>query len=132
MLFTNSIRFPNMFDIDSGQTKLDGGITSINRCIGLILTSAKGELFGDPEYGSDLYALLFNQFSMTLVDTIKDVIVRDITQFESRVVVTTDDIEIEEIKDRRVNAFKITIKYMLKNSSESGSTIIEMEDRGNG
>ena len=55
MLFSNSIKFPNIFGLTDGSTKIEQEFTSINRCIALILTTAKGELLMNPDFGSTLY-----------------------------------------------------------------------------
>ena len=63
MLFKQSLKHPDIFNLISGKVDFDKDFTSINRCIGLILTTGKGELLGDPELVCRLYELLFNQYN---------------------------------------------------------------------
>jgi phage baseplate assembly protein W len=129
LLFTKSIKYPVTFNLVSGATELDDKITSINRCIGLLLTTAKGELLGDPDFGCRLYEILFDQYSNTLVDIAKQDIVDNISLFESRVIVTDKDIEILEHKDGIRNSYNIKITYTIKNSNQISNTEILLEER---
>lgn len=127
MLFTNSIKFPNIFSLTSGNTTLDGEYTSINRCIALILTTAKGELLGDPDYGCTLYERLFNNYTEELQDIIKDDIVDSINRYEKRVIVTSDDINITPVENTE-HSFNISISYKLRNSDISNEAVITMSE----
>lgn len=129
MLYTKSIKHPQMFDLTSGKTDLDDNIVSINRCLGLLLTSAKGELFGDPNFGSRLYELLFDQASKTLDEIIKQEIVDAVTEFETRVQISTNDITIQENKDGLRNSYTITIHYVVSNSMQQNDFNITVEER---
>ena len=125
MLFTNSIKFPNIFNLESGNTSLDSEYTSINRCLALILTTAKGELLGDPDYGCTLYEQLFNNYTEERQSIIKNDIVDSINKFEKRIIVTSEDITIKPIDNTEHN-FQITISYQLRNSDVSNSAIIDI------
>ena len=128
MLFTKSIKYPVTFNLVSGSTDLDEDVTSINRCIGLILTTGKGELLGDPDFGCRLYELLFNQFSRTFEEEVKTEIVKAITAYESRVIVNTDGIEITHLENTDRNSYRIQISYNLKNTSKFSKTEITVEE----
>lgn len=131
MLYTNSISFPNMFNIESGNTVLDSEILSINRCLGLLLTTAKGELLGDPDFGCDLYKNLFDQYSSEYADVMKDSLVNDILKYESRITLTSTDIKIDNsstVGDR--NAYNITISYKLKNSNTYNDFSLTLSEMG--
>lgn len=126
MLFTNSIKFPNLFDLTSGNTNVDTEFTSINRCIGLILTTAKGELLGDPDYGCNLYVRLFNGYTESESDLIKNDIVDSLTRYEKRINISVSDIEIEPV-DIEAHKFKIHISYKLKNSDIINDTFLNID-----
>lgn len=117
-----------MFNLTSGGTDLDKKTTSINRCIGLILTSAKGELLGDPDYGSRLYELLFEQYSPALESRIKDEIVQSVTRYEKRIRIQTSDIMIEHVEDADRNKYHIQITYDISGTSNQGSTTFMLEE----
>lgn len=126
MLFKNSIKFPNIFDLTSGDTNVDKEYTSINRCLALLLTTAKGELLGDPDYGCTLYERLFNGFTPAEQSEIKDDIVDAISKYEKRIVVNTTNIDIEQI-DVEAHKYKISISYKLKNSDLYSTAFVDMK-----
>lgn len=131
MLFPKSISYPTTFDIDSGVTKLDSDYLSINMCLALLLTTAKNELLGDPDFGCRLYELLFEQASDDLLDEIKDDIVENIKKFETRVTVNREDIEIKHRENTDRNAYTITITYRINNTQRTNTTDIILEEREN-
>lgn len=129
MLFKSSLKFPNMFDLTIGDTNLDNTYTSINRCLALLLTSAKGELLGDPDYGCTLYERLFNNYTITQKDIIISEIIEAINKYEKRITVNNTDINIESDPNND-HRYMIHIKYSLKNSdipSETYVTITKKE-----
>ena len=131
MLFKKSIKYPIIFDKVSGSTMLDDEFTSINRCIALILTSAKGELLGSPDFGSHLYEMLFDPATSDSLDDIVSDIVETLKVYEKRVVVRKQDITI--VKNEKVpNAYNITINYTLSNSNLSNSTSIYIDGNEGG
>ena len=118
MIYTSSIKHPKLFSITKGNTDLDKLYVSINRSIALILLTAKGELFGNPDFGSNIRMYLFNNITDLMINKLKEEIVDSITQWESRITLTTSDINI--IADD--TKLKINIKYNLVNSEATGST----------
>ena len=128
MLYTKSIKYPNTFDLISGKTQLDEKLVSINKCIALILTSAKGELLCDPDFGSTLYELLFEQYSDNLQKVIKSEIVSCVSKYESRVVFGEENITITQNTDGNRNSFTITINYTVRNSSAQSTVDVELEE----
>ena len=131
MLYTKSIKYPNPFNLQSGKTDLSESTTSINQCIGLILTTAKGELLGDPDFGCTLYEILFEQYSLNTEVLVKKEIAESINTYEHRVTVSEQDISIEESMDEigHKNRYKITISYMINNTSKINTTTVMVEER---
>lgn len=127
MLFTNSVKFPNIFSLSTGQTNTDSQFTSINRCIALILTTAHGELLGDPDFGCGLYEKLFNNYTNEEVDRIKDDIVEALTRYEKRIVITKDDITIESIMEDE-HRYNIHLTYVLRNSDVTTDTMLTLSE----
>ena len=129
MLFKNSFKFPNIFNLDSGSTNMDTQHTSINRCIALILTTAPGELLGDPNFGCGLYEKLFDVYTQEESDLIKDDIVTAITNYEKRVIIRKEDITIDTIPGND-HKYNIHITYNLKNSdvTSEASLVLSEED----
>lgn len=131
MLYTKSIKYPNPFNLQSGKTDVSDNIKSINECIGLILTTAKGELLGDPDFGCTLYEILFEQYSLNTEALIKKEIAESINTYEHRITVSEQDISIEESIDDigHKNRYKITISYMISNTSKINTTSVILEGR---
>jgi phage baseplate assembly protein W len=128
VLLTKSIKYPDTFNYVSGKTDLDDDITSINRCLGLLLTTAKMELLGDPEFGCRLYEMLFDQYSDNLETQIKQEICDSIEQFEKRITVMPKDIEITHNEDTDRNSYNIKITYQIKNTTYIRDTLIYIEE----
>jgi phage baseplate assembly protein W len=129
MLYTKTIKHPILFDLVSGKTDLDDNIISINRCLGLLLTSAKGELFGQPDFGSRLYEMLFDQYSQTYEEAVKQEIVDTITKYETRISISTNDVTIKENTDGLRNSYSITIHYVVSNSLQENEFNVIVEER---
>ena len=129
MLFKQSLKHPDIFNLISGKVDFDKDFTSINRCIGLILTTGKGELLGDPEFGCRLYELLFNQQTESLQEEVKTAIVESITRFEPRVKVDSSDITIEPVDDAERTHYHINIKYRLASADFIGETEVDVVER---
>ena len=129
MLFSDSIKHPIMFNLASGSTDIEGLTTSINRCIGLLFTTGKGELLGDPDFGCGLYELLFDQYSTSLESQIKNEIADSIKKYERRVVIDASDISIEHIENSDRNSYRISIRYDISGTTKQGKTSITMEER---
>jgi phage baseplate assembly protein W len=127
MLFTNSIRFPNIFNTINGSTEIEKEYTSINRCIALILTTAKGELLMNPDFGCNLYEQLFAIVDEELWNSVKTSIVESITTFEKRVTLNTQDIEITPIEGTKT-AFNINIKYKVVNSDLTNEVSVNLTE----
>lgn len=129
MLYTKSIKHPVLFDLVSGKTSLDENIISINRCLALLLTSAKGELLGQPDFGSRLYELLFDQYSNTYEEVVKQDIVDAITKYETRITINTSDITITQNEDSIRNSYSIKIHYVVTNSLQQNEFNFVVEER---
>lgn len=125
MVFTNSIKHPNEFSIVSGKTQLIREIESIDQSIRLLLTTAKGELFGDPYFGCNLYKYLYDYSGETLYQLIKDDIVQTLTEQDTRVFVTDQDITIEEDGD----SLRIKVAYRINYTNYNSESVILVQKR---
>lgn len=120
MLYNTSISFPYLFSDNDGQTQLDTNFTSINRSIALILLTGKGELLGNPEFGSNLKLYQFNEVTPEVVALLTDEIIQAITDFENRITLDTNNIQITQ----ELDTVKINISYTLKNSDITGQSSV--------
>lgn len=111
-ILTTSIMHPNEFSLVSGETNLVRDLNSIHQSIRLLLTTAKGELFGDPNFGCRLYSYLFDYEGEVLYQLIKDDIVETLTTQETRVLVNPSDINITSSESGK--QLHINITYSIR------------------
>lgn len=87
-----SIQFPNMVSNTSTNIVKDHEATAQN--LKLLLASNKSSLFGDPDYGTRLNALMFEQNNQILRDLVIDEIYTAILTFLPQIIVNRNDITI--------------------------------------
>lgn len=61
----------------------------------MLLWSEKGELFGDPEFGTGLKRYMYDQNDYILADLVIDNVYTAITTFMPQIYVTRNDIKVE-------------------------------------
>lgn len=88
-----SISFPNMFSRTVTNTVDDYDATLQN--LKMLLWSEKGELFGDPEFGTGVKRYLYDQGDYILADLIVDNIYTAIATFMPQIYITRNDIKVE-------------------------------------
>jgi len=102
-----SIKFPNMFSNTVTNIVEDYDATLQN--LKMLLYSEKGELFGDPYYGTNLRKFLYDQNDAILRDLLIDDIYTAIATFMPQVKVNRKDIIITS------DGAKITINIIALN-----------------
>ena len=88
----NSIEFPYFLSGSSTKVVRDRDATYNN--LRLLLKSDKYGLFGDPDFGTNLKRLLFNQNNVVLRDVVIDDIYTAILQFMPQILVDRKNITI--------------------------------------
>lgn len=88
----NSLAFPVMFT--NTQTNVVSNHEATAQNLKLLLYAERGELFGDPYYGTILKRLMFDQNDVILRDIVIDAIYTAIQQFIPQVKVKRKDITI--------------------------------------
>lgn len=131
-LLSTNIRHPNTFSIRSGETQLVKEFKAINQSINKILTTSKGELFGDPEFGCNLQTLLFEFQGNDLNSLIKEEIVTALNQYEKRIFIQEKDIEITNNQLSIEILIKYSLRYTDLRSSYRYITAIIKEGMTNG
>lgn len=91
--YVYSIAFPNMFT--NSKTNLIDGKDATASNLKLLLKSRRGSLIGDPNFGTDLMMVFFNQNSPILADLIVDEIYTTIVTMVPQISVDRKDITIE-------------------------------------
>lgn len=110
-----SFSFPNLFN--SGGTKLVYDNKATNQNLKTLLLSTKQSLLGDPNYGTNLKKLIFNQNNSILRDIVIDDIYTNIQIFLPQIEVKRDDIEL--ISERNTLYVNIKAKNMLDYNFEN-------------
>lgn len=129
MIKRNTIIHPKCFNVITGKTKLNKMHESIQQSLRLIITSRRGELLGDPNFGSDLYKFVYETNNIIQWSLIEDDLKYSIGLYETR-------IKVEEIlfSNPDSNTLSITIKYSLVKLDEQGevtfSVLLPTENGG--
>lgn len=87
-----SIKFPEMFG--SASTKLVSDQEATRQNLKTLLMSQKTSFFGDPQFGTNIKKLIFEQNNQVLRDIVIDDIYTAIATFIPQVRVTRKDIEL--------------------------------------
>ena len=106
-----TISFPNIVNVINGNCQCSTETKSINECLGLLLTSSKGEFLGDPDFGTDIHRYIFDHNDVAMEEIVKSQILDAVSQYMDRVEMT--DIAIE----REDNLVRITLSYSIRNSN---------------
>lgn len=104
------IKHPNTFSLSRGKTLVADEIESINQSIRLILSTSRGELFGDPTFGSRLKEMLFDYAGQSFSREIQQLIYEELTEQEPRIIIKPEFVTITYDK----TTVTIHITYELK------------------
>ena len=88
-----SLSFPLIFSNSKTNVLSDRQATMSN--LKLLLKSSKGELFGDPYFGTKLNELFYAQNNMALTDLVIDEIYTAILEYMPQLKLTRSDITVE-------------------------------------
>jgi len=106
-----SIQFPEMFTRTVTNTVNDYDATLQN--LKMLLWSEKGELFGDPYFGTGIKKYLYDQNDVVLIDILIDDIYTAITLFMPQIRVDRKDIQLF-----RSNKGQVTAKIKALNKAD--------------
>lgn len=114
-----SIQFPEMFTRTVTNTVSDYDATLQN--LKMLLWSEKGELFGDPYYGTGIKRYLYDQNDAVLVDILIDDIYTAITLFMPQIRVNRNDIQLF-----RSNKGEVTAKIKALNKADYSTDMYDI------
>lgn len=117
-----SIAFPDILTNSKTMLYSDREATVSN--LKLLLLSDKTSLLGDPYFGTNLKAMLFEQGSTVLRDIVIDDIYTAIITFMPQIQLTRDNIDVE-IDDTTVN---ISIRCVNKINFQTDLYVIKLTD----
>lgn len=114
----NSLSFPDIFNLVTKQAEYSTGVESINECLNCLLLTSRGELLGDPGFGTDIMKCVYDYNNAIMNDIIRTDIVRAVSEYMPRLItVRYEDIEI--IND--LNEVKILVKYYINKVDSIGT-----------
>lgn len=123
----STITFPETFSASSKKVQLSTSYQSINECLSLLLTSAKGELLGDPQYGTRLMQYIFNYSDEILYELIRSEIVQAVRTYEKRIDLTESDVIVIDEGDK----VSITLNYYVKDEAQFETFTLALERQDN-
>ena len=91
----NSLSFPNIFESTSSTGVVKDKEASMQD-LKLLLSSEKGELFGDPFFGIRIKKYTFNQNNYILRDVLVDEIFTQVKVFAPQLTINRNDIKIKQ------------------------------------
>ena len=119
--------FPRMVDLRTRKITLSDTYKSINECLGILLSTRKVELLGDPDYGCNLLERIFMYNGLIVEQLIREDILDAVSKYEPRINMTSNDIIIEQ----DVRTVRIYIQYEIKTSGEINEFNLEITDADN-
>lgn len=119
-----SFAFPEMFDLDTGKTKMFSGIRATNTNIGLLLRTSVSEMFGDPYMGSRLVEFLFAPDIALVRDLITEHIQSVLEKQQPNITVQYVNLEYEENKE---DTIYIKIDYYDKSVGQYYTSISDID-----
>lgn len=112
-----SINIDNMFSNISTNTILDKDATMQN--LKLLLETSKGELFGDPYFGTNLKKMIYDQNDVILKDLVIDDIYTAIKTFMPQIEVDRKDISAEVKPNGNKAVLHVTMSALNKLTYET-------------
>lgn len=106
--------FPQIINRTSGKIEMSDNVQSINECLGILLRTRPGELFGDPDWGCYLIDRIFKYQGVIIDELLKEDILNAVRKYEPRINMSPGNIVI----DKNVEVVNIYIQYEIKETGE--------------
>ena len=119
--------FPQIINRTSGKIEMSDNVQSINECLGILLRTRPGELFGDPDWGCYLIDRVFKYQGVIVEELIKEDIATAVRKYEPRIIMSPNDV----IISKSVNEIRIYIKYTIKKTGEINEYNMSITPRDN-
>jgi len=103
--------FPPHFDRETGAVRMTSDEEDIRASLIILLGTAAGERFLNPEYGIDMHALLFESLSTTMQTYLKDRVKTAILIHEPRINLMSLELDTSAQYDGRVS---IIVEYEVR------------------
>lgn len=113
-----TIPYYKIFNKQTGRSQTVSNRKSIQDNLTMLYLTSKGELLGDPDYGTNIKKYVINNRGMLLQDRIKEDIVNATFKYEKRVLLSEDDVIINENFGSDPNYIEIRVQYTIKETGE--------------
>ena len=113
-----TIPYYKIFNKQTGRSQTVSNRKSIQDNLTMLYLTSKGELLGDPDYGTNIKKYVINNRGMLLQDRIKEDIVNATFKYEKRVLLSEDDVIINENFSSDPNYIEIRVQYTIKETGE--------------
>ncbi len=110
MGLVRTLPFTKIFNPQTGRTETLTGSNSIRACLGMLISTCRGELLGDPNFGTDIKKYLANYKGSILYSVVAKDIVNAVNKYEKRVHIDESNIMFNE-SATNPNLIYITIQY---------------------
>ena len=126
-MYQKTFSFPQIINRISKKIDLSNNVQSINECLGILLRTRPGELWGDPDYGCYMIDRVFQYQGIIVDELIKEDILTAVEKYEPRIKMTTNDITL--VKDN--NILSIYLQYIIKETGEINEYNIDITPNDN-
>lgn len=113
-----TIPYYKIFNKQTGRSQTVSNRKSIQDNLTMLYLTSKGELLGDPDYGTNIKKYVINNRGILLQDRIKEDIVNATFKYEKRVLLSEDDVIINENFGSDPNYIEIRVQYTIKETGE--------------
>lgn len=114
----NTVSFPRIFSTITGKSTFSVGTTSINESLETLLLTSKGELLGDPEFGTHILKYIHEYDDNIVNDFLTTDIVRAIATYMSKLIIVSE--EDVSIFSNEENIY-IRIQYYINKTDSIGT-----------
>lgn len=122
-----TINFPNTVNLFNGNFTVSEMSNSINQQLGLLLLSSKGELMGDPDFGTNIHRYIFNHNNLITDEIVRNEILSAVKKYLPRIYMDEEDISIEP----SANKVTVILTYSIRNSNISDEyTLVYLKEGG--
>lgn len=113
------LQVPNSFDTTTGRTISNSGVERINQSIYHILSTRIGTRFFIPEFGSNLYKLVFEPNDYILKDLLIRYIAEALDRWEPRI----NNLTVAPDLEKHENIVPVYLTYTLINTNVQGNYV---------
>ena len=93
--------FPPQFFVENNATKMADGIDDINQSLQILFTTELGERVMQPNYGSAMKSMIFEEINEHFKAYMRMVLVRSITLYEARIRPISIEFSVDEALEGR-------------------------------